>query len=167
MSLHSSQRGATLIEAVAFLAIAIAIVLGALSVWSMAASTSRENQARQEIIGMQNGVRSLFQNQSSYAGLDNALALKAGVVPTTLKIAGTSIRNPWNGAVALSPAGSNLQFVIAYDNIPEDACVKLATINSDFEQVQINNGSLSVPVSVPSASSQCRGRSNSLRFLSN
>lgn len=119
-------RGFTLTEAAIVLGI-VGLILGA--IW-VAAGAVYNNQrvatTTTQVLQMVNGIRSLYATSTTFSGTILELA-NAGVVPkdmVTLNASGvvTNVDNVWNGAVTIAAASPATGFILAYPNVPREAC---------------------------------------------
>lgn len=132
------QRGASLLEAVAYLGIAAIVILGAISLLRGAFGGANTNRVSTEITTLETNMRRLFAVQGTFPGGNQTkLLVTAGLVPGTLSndaaaAAGSEQlinafqgRTRIGGAAAANANGSN--FWITYTNVPQDSCVALLT----------------------------------------
>lgn len=158
------QRGASLLEAVAYLGIAAVVILGAVALLRTAFGGANLNRAAQEITGLETSIRRLFATQGVFDGgnFTNVLA-QAGVIPSTLSVPTSGDRlqagNVFQGSTAAGGACAAGQqctnFWIRYTNVPTDACVSLVTTSSaTLIQVAAGAGTNlgTLPTAVPAAS---------------
>jgi hypothetical protein len=75
-------------------------------------------------------IQHMFSGAADYTGLDNDLAIKAGVVPASF-IKGSVLKNPFGGDVTLTPVTEDAAFSIALTSIPQEECTKLAKFQAD------------------------------------
>ena len=155
----SDQRGASLLEGIAYLGIAALVILGAVSLLSGAFSSATTNRAAEEIIAIRTAVKKLYMGQNVGYGtgalatdLNNAKAL-----PTTLAVTSssgvTTFKNAWDGAVVITGAGNT--FTISYESIPKDVCINLLSTSTGWNSVKVGNNTLSTPISPTTASNNC------------
>jgi hypothetical protein len=125
----SVQRGATLLEAIAFLGIAAIVVLGAVGMLSSAFSSADVDKANNELVGMRVAIKKLYSNSNGYpaAGANMLPAIIAArALPGTLTVAANgAVTNGWGGVVTVT--GLVNSFTITYNNVPQDACIGLLT----------------------------------------
>ena len=133
------KRGVTLIEAVLYISIALALIVGGLVFFQQASLAQRTNSAVRNISAIASETRGLYQQQNDFEGFTQAALINAGAVPTSL-IGGTAaapiLVNEWGGnivaggtaAVAGPPAFAvNSGFFVTYPNVPTAACVRLTS----------------------------------------
>ena len=135
LKIHTTQRrqkGATLLEALAFLGIAAIVIVGAIAMFRSAQS----NDMVQQLSGLRGNIKTLFSSQAQYgpasgAAGNNALGetmINAKALPDTLRVTGTAparvINNAWSGVVQVD--GNTSDFWIRYTNVPQEVCVKVA-----------------------------------------
>ena len=128
----------TLLETLGSLLIVLIVIAGAALGLNAAFSSSKLADVEQGIVTMRMQVQHMFSGSSDYSGLDNSLALKAGVVPKQL-IKGNTIKNPFGGDVIISSSPDNSAFSIQLTNVPQEQCTKLARFQTDaWLSVDIN-----------------------------
>ena len=161
----SRQRGASLLEGIAYLGIAAIVVLGAVSLLTGAFGSAKSNQTIEELTALRTGVRKLYAGQTYPAAIVPTL-ITANSVPNTLAItrgANPAISNGWAGAVTVVGAGGT--FAISYPNVPQDVC--MAVVSGANGWTQISDGTTTinvVPATAANATSLCPNTSNTLTF---
>ncbi len=87
-----------------------------------------------------------FYSGTNYDGLNNTMAIKAGLFPKAfLRGSGTSATamNAFGGAITLAADTTNSRFSIKLDAIPEEECMQLARFQSDaWDEVKVNTTSV-------------------------
>ena len=120
------QRGVTLIEAVLFIVIALALTAGGIVLFQQASTSARVRDAVQSVIGLQSGVRALHLHEAEFGPGDLLPGiLVSASFPQRLSIGedGT-LANEFGGAVAVTGFGRDA-FAIRYGNVPADACTRM------------------------------------------
>ncbi len=138
-----NEKGRSMVEMLGVLAIIGVLSAGGLAGYSKAMFKHKMNTTIDQITMIVTNIRTLYGTQGNYAGLDNGMAIKAGIIPNamyTANSAGTyasnaSLVNPFKGGatIATAEAKSGLAdtaFIVTYSNLPSEACVQIAT--SDF-----------------------------------
>lgn len=169
VNFSSRQRGASLLEGIAYLGIAALVVLGAVSLLTGAFSSAQSNRAAEEIVSIRTGVKKLYMGQAnSYvAGLLTKQLITAKVLPTTLSpdSTGTTLTNAWGGGVVIT--GATADFTISYDKVPQDGCIGMLSGASGWTKVASGTVSvISFPVTPADAVSLCTGTSNLITLTS-
>jgi PilS N terminal len=160
------QKGASLLEALAFIIISLVVISGGVAMWRMASSGSLENAATNQIMAVQTSYRGLYSGQNSYGtGNITGVGITAGLFPSDLKISGTTVTNGWSGAVVVTGATST--FTISWANVPPESCSKLAVMKSDWVSVTINGTAQTMPITPVAATTACSATANTLVFTSN
>jgi len=140
------KYGITLVEALLVVAVGAVIVSGVVTLYTSASSNQRVNQAIQQVQKISGDTRSLFSGQAGYTGLNNAIAISAGVVSPDMLANNNNIRNPWSGQVDISASESdNTNFTIEYNSLPETACLRLAQAisgGSGLAQLNVSGNTL-------------------------
>ncbi|MDW9481208.1 hypothetical protein GOB57_21420 [Sinorhizobium meliloti] len=130
--LHKTRRrGATLMEMVAWLALAAMIIAGALVLWNVANGSRQTTTAMTQLNQIQTAVRTLYSGQPSYTGLSTQVLVDSKALQQSM-ISGATIRHAYNGAVTVTPVpttngGANSAFRISFANVPQDACQQMLT----------------------------------------
>lgn len=133
--MQNCQAGRSMLEMLGVLSIIGVLSIGGIAGYSKMMTQYKINTCMQQINIMSSKLSAIGSQISSYGGLDNASAIKFNAVPAEL-ISGTSLINPFGGAVTISAApllsGSSTDtqaYTISYFNLPEEACLALASRN--------------------------------------
>jgi hypothetical protein len=87
-------------------------------------------------------IQHMFSGSADYTGLDNALAIKAGLVPKPF-IKGDALKNAFGGDITLTPVVGSAAFSIKLTNIPQDECTKLARFQTDaWLSIDVNGNTI-------------------------
>jgi hypothetical protein len=166
------QRGASLLEGIAYLGIAAIVVIGAIALLRTAFGSANANTMLEQLSSMQTATRKLYMTtQGNYgAGSLDAPIIAAGAVPQgmSVNVNAATITNAWGGAVTL--VGANTTFTISYANVPQDVCVDALTgTTTGFTTVAVNGAAaLPTPVSPAAATGACNGgNANAIVWTSN
>ncbi len=136
-----NEQGRSMIEMLGVLAIVGVLSVGGIAGYSKAMNKFKTNKVGDQIQMISTNIRTLFSSQRTYAGLNNGMALQAGLIPGEMYQAVSSggaydsdytITNAFGGGVAInvvdqSTANDDMAFTIAVDQIPQSACVSIAT----------------------------------------
>lgn len=107
----------------------------------------------------------LYTGSIDYTGLDNALALKTGIVPKRFR-RGDNLFTPWGGAITLATGSDVGTFTITLEGILQEDCAKMGTYQSDsWDSVSINGANLDKYSSVATAGAAC-STTNTLIYTS-
>jgi type II secretory pathway pseudopilin PulG len=150
------QRGASLLEAIAYLGIAAVVVLGAVSLLNGAFGSAKSNQTSEEVVALRTAVRKLYMGQSYPVESLTPSLILANAVPATLaRGAGAgALSNSWGGAVTV--AGTAAGFTITYNAIPQDVCVNLISGASGWTSITQGQTALTTfPATVANATTLC------------
>lgn len=153
---RKSQRGMTLVEIIAALAVVGAVIVGALALFDNASSSQRATQLYMDVQALRTAAQQLYMGRGSYAGLAHGDLIAAQKVPPTLTITGGNITSVFNGAVTMGPTGTQ-QFWIQTANIPEAACEQLLhATNATWGQVQVGGTVMNVfPIPIATVNAAC------------
>jgi hypothetical protein len=159
------QRGASLLEGIAYLGIAAIIILGAVSLLSNAFGSAHTNRSYGELTSIRTGVKKLYMGQSAAFGMGELTETLIGakVYPTSLFVSGNTVKNSWNGKIVVTGAGNT--FTISYAAVPKDVCVNMVSGGNDWIALQVNEGAvLTPPITPTAATSACDGTSNTITW---
>ena len=160
-----AQRGISLIEVIASLALVAVVIGGALALLSSGNTSAYTTQMQRDLVSIRAALQQIYNGQGGYtAGSLNSILINANRVPTTMSISGTTITHALNGTVTVTGATSN--FTITVTNIPSDVCVGLVSGAAGYQSVQVgaNPAITSFPVSPATSSSQCAGGPKTIVF---
>jgi type II secretory pathway pseudopilin PulG len=128
------KRGVTLIEAVLYISIALALIVGGLVFFQQASLAQRTNSAVRNVSALASETRALYQASSSFAGFSTSTLIDAGAAPSSI-INGANLQNEWGGAILAEPSNvdgiANDGFSVTYENLPLAACVRLASYDAN------------------------------------
>ncbi|HEX7685805.1 MAG TPA: type 4 pilus major pilin [Trinickia sp.] len=165
------QRGASLLEGIAYLGIAAIVVIGAIALLRTAFGSANANTMLEQLSSLQTATRKLYMTtQGNYGtGSLNGPLIAAGAVPQGMSVSasGSTVTNSWGGDVAVT--GASTSFTIDYKNVPQDVCVDALTgTTTSWTSVVIGTGSsLPTPVSPAAAQTACATGSNEITWTSN
>jgi hypothetical protein len=163
----SRQRGASLLEGIAYLGIAALVILGAVSLLASAFGNAQANRATEETVSLRTAVRKLYSGQTypTVAGAITSTMITARAVPSTLNVnvAANTITNSWGGAVTF--AGTGATFTLTYSSVPQDVCVNMLSGASGWNSVAGNGTTIATaPVTAAEASQVCSQTNNNITF---
>lgn len=128
-------------------------------------SSSKLASTNQGLMSLRLQIQQLYSGGSDYAGLDNDLALKSGLVPKSF-VRGAKMQTPWGGDVVLSASSDGTSFAISLSEIPQEECTKLATSQLDsWSSVSVNGTPIEKATGASSAARSCND-SNTIVFTS-
>lgn len=179
------MRGFSLVEILLVIGIIIALAIAAFVLYPRVQMSQQANQESSNLTAIAAQTKQVFSN-GVYDGLTNDVALAARIFPTTmtqnLTAAGSPVRNVWKGAVTIADAAPTTagtrEFVITYNAVPAEACVRLATgVGNNFDQIRVGaSGAAGVvvkpslqPVDQALAALECekQANNNTVTFVSN
>lgn len=167
------QRGASLLEGIAYLGIAAIVILGAVSLLISAFGGAESNRLIEEVTSLRTSVRKLYMSQANNYGtgaLDVNL-INANAVPGTLQVnrAAGTITNAWGGAVSVTAGtaiGAN-GFSVTYNGVPDDVCTTAVAGSTGWTSIVVNNATLNPPFTPNDARTNCNATNNAIAWGAN
>ena len=149
------QRGVTLMELIAGLAVMAVIVVGALALYNTAVNSQRATQLKQDTAALRSAVNSLWMGQGSYGAVGanlNQTLVSAARVPSTIQVvAGNppTLRHVGGGTVVVSVHATNPQrFSVAVNGLNESLCIEMLSGPQDWVEIGTAVGA-APPVAIP------------------
>jgi len=172
-SVRREQRGASLVEAVAFLGTATVVAVNAASMIGDATNAADTLSVAQDAVVIQTDVRALGLMRGGGTNLDLSMLAAAQRLPGSLQLApdGT-VTDRWGGQVALGPVpGSAGLFSLAYANVPSDVCTAtLATAGNNWVAIGVvgSDAGLVAPADMTPrfAAEACAGGPHTIEWIS-
>lgn len=116
-------------------------------------------------------IQSLYNAQNNFTSLNNAVIIAGKLAPADM-VSGANLVNPWNGTVTFAVDASNAaRYTMTHNDVPNDACAKLAMGIAGSISVQINSGTIhnsaTNPLDAGAATTACNSGtdSNTLAFV--
>ena len=147
MKLKDEQCGRSMVEILGVLAILGVLTVACIAGFSKAIAKYRVNTIKDQMTMLVSNIKTTYGKFPSYAGLENKVALEAGVVPKDMAV-GTReniIRNNFSGNVYIETRHSPKKvhegaFRITHEGLSDEACVALATTSFDEHLVKVEFG---------------------------
>jgi X-X-X-Leu-X-X-Gly heptad repeat protein len=163
-----AQRGASLLEAIAYLGIAAIVVIGAVALLNGAFSSAGTNELAEQVNAIQTGVKKLYMGQTNgYTGVTNDVLASAGVFPSTVPVNGGTATNTWGGTVNVTGVTTGT-FQIDYTNIPTAVCINAVTSGGSWTSISVNGTAVTtLPLTPTQAQTDCSaGNANEVIWTS-
>jgi hypothetical protein len=164
-----AQRGASLLEAIAYLGVAAIVVIGAVSLLNGAFSSASTNQLAEQVNAIQAGVKKLYMGQTNgYSGINNTTLASAAVFPSTIPVNNGAAVDAWGGAVNVASSGDGSgTFTISYANVPQSVCINAVSAGGSWTGVSVNGAAATLPATPDSAQKACTSTtSNTITWTS-
>ncbi len=163
-----NQRGLTLVELLAALAVVAAVVAGALALYNAASVSQSSTQLLQDVTSIRGAVKSIWASQGNYG--DGSLVstlVAANRLPTTVRVSddGTTLTHVLGGAVTIT--GDTNTFDIGVAGVPKDVCISLSTGTTSWSGVKIGSAAQTIPLTPTAAATACSADKNDIVFSSN
>lgn len=128
---------------------------------------SKLTQTQQALASLRMKTIAVFSaSVDGYAGLDNDIAIRAGIIPQTMR-RGDVVRNAWGGDVELAEAdGDASSFTITLSDVPEKDCISLSVFQREaWDAVSVNGNDINLEDGVGTAGGYCEsGNGNVLMY---
>lgn len=132
------ERGISLIEAVLYLVIALAVIVGGIVFFQQAQLSSSVTDTARAGVSISSETRGLYQNQRSFGTGDITSALvSAGAVPSNFQDDAGNIVHPFDGTVRVD--GNVDGFAVTFVDFSEAACLRLGSVG-EGKQGQLGTG---------------------------
>ena len=127
--ISSQESGRSMIEMLGVLAIIGVLSVGGIAGYSMAMAKFKTTKAIDQIQTITTNVRTLLAGQRRWPSISSAQSwYNLGVLSDETYNSGDKGYNAYGGGIEIKTGASTARtFSIAYDGIPQDACVKLGT----------------------------------------
>ena len=134
-----NEQGRSMIEMLGVLAIVGVLSVGGIAGYSKAMAKFKANKVIDQVTMISTNIRTLYASQRTYNGLNNVLAKMTNAVPAEMYDVQTDsvitnafsghvfITDAYNVATANADQSNDDAYVIAFDSIPQAACVTMAT----------------------------------------
>ncbi|MBP7565979.1 MAG: prepilin-type N-terminal cleavage/methylation domain-containing protein [Burkholderiaceae bacterium] len=168
------QRGISLLELIAGLAIIAIIIIGALALISQADASARSTEMLRGVSGIQASVIGLGKSRGSFGGGSagddlTAAMIRAKAIPDNwVKGSGSTatIRHSYGGEVTLK--GYDIEYRLTLSAVPAEACIRLIAeqAGSGWNQVKVGSDTtVTFPATLGAANTACSTSSNSMVFV--
>lgn len=167
INFRKRRRGLTLLESLLAIAIGAAVIVAAIIFYTSAQGNNLTNNAQTQVQGIVANTRSYFAGFGSYIDLgtdasNQEVAVNARIFPSSMIPNGTtSPRNPWNGDVSLVSDATGKSFVLTFQEVPLEACVRLvsqiaSSMGASLISTSVGGTNLSSPYTAATVASACR-----------
>ena len=144
------NRAVTLIEAVLYISIALALIVGGLVFFQQASTAAKTSATVRQLSAIIAEARVLIKGMPQTGSVDEPMdiasfLISAGAVPPDMVTSATSLSNPFGGATVLGswPSINGPVILIGLSNVPQGVCARLMTASSgsDFSPLTDAAGS--------------------------
>lgn len=137
------QAGFTLIELGLVLAIVALVLGGVILAFQMHKNNTTKNLSVQYITLISSNAKQLFGQAGAYGDVNTEIAVRSGLIPRELRIAGTNTaNNPYGAPITVTPGngtGTNDLLVLGWGNVPGvEACNSIVrSVERDLRRVVV------------------------------
>lgn len=137
-------RGMTLIETVLVLAVGISALVGGTMLYFQSNRAASAFETIRHTSSLIPGIDAAYRSQGDYAGLDTSSAIAAGLIPNSMIVPGGA-RSAFGGKLEISSQSPFSSFIIAFHDLPQDACIRLFALNGgDLEIARSARASVTI-----------------------
>jgi len=165
-----AARGATLLEAIAFLSVSGIVILGALALFGSSFKGAAAERLVDESNAVAANVRAAYQSAGTggYAALSMTDLYNAKAFPDTLQasVSGSTVTltDTWGGAVTVTLDSSGLP-VLTYGNVPKEVCIAALLGSNNWRSVTVNGTALaSATPTAAQATTACASSANTIAW---
>jgi prepilin-type N-terminal cleavage/methylation domain-containing protein len=132
------QRGFGLLEIAIGLVIAAALAAAIMTFFQNANNNAKTNETLAQIAAIQSAVQGLYNGQPTYSTLTTANIASSGALPAKM-IVGSTMRNPFNGNVTVTPNAGGDTYTIEMALIPSEPCLRLVSqdLGRNMSQLEV------------------------------
>lgn len=158
----------TLLETLGALLISLIVMGGSAYMISKGIDNDKISKAEQNLSTFRLDIKQLYSGEPDFSGLTTDIAVANKIVPNSMLKSTGEVRNVWNGAVTVATGTTPTTFTITHNNIPEYACVKLATFQAgSWESVKVNGVEINQSSGMVAAITNEVSATNTVIFTSN
>jgi prepilin-type N-terminal cleavage/methylation domain-containing protein len=160
------QRGITLVELIAGLAIISIIIVGALALVGQADTAARSTEMLKGVNGIRANVKGLYTSQGGYGTTSLIANMKAANALPENWISGTSasptLTHSYGGNVTVTGTASGSAFEITLSAVPKAACIRLLSnqVGTSWTSVKVGTTTVAFPITVATATTSCAADTN-------
>ncbi|MDK9702580.1 MAG: prepilin-type N-terminal cleavage/methylation domain-containing protein [Sulfuritalea sp.] len=155
------QKGMTLMELIAALAIIATVIVGAVALYGNASSSSNAVGMTKDLMAVRSATQQLFQGQGGYGTASlNSTLITARKIPGDLSVSGSTISTPIGGTLTVT--GNTSKFTLTVTNVPADVCTQMLTgLSTGWTSVKVGASAalttFPVTPAIATAAAQCGG----------
>ncbi|EOT8082540.1 type 4 pilus major pilin [Escherichia coli] len=170
------QKGLSLIEASMVLALSAIVVSGVMYYYQAASDNNKTQSTVSEVMSIISAVNGLYVGSSSYKGLDGKVIMNTSAIPENYKDGNNKIIHPFGGEIEIKAANDDTKYYIILKDVPQGACVNLASMNFGTSLAGAGVGNTAVTNAIAGklqskaltpadAASKCTQSTNTIAFL--
>lgn len=163
---QTTESGFTLLELLLVVGVGALLLVGGIATYRQVTSGNQTNEAQRELQRVTSSVRTAYQSQNDYSGLDTDTAIQLGVFPGLAT--GTTPTNPFGGDTTVVENGTDARlFDLEMTDVPEAACIRLGTSIQDpaeLDNLDIGGTAVTVPASIADVTAPCAGAPVDITF---
>ncbi|MBR1649444.1 MAG: hypothetical protein IJ689_07615 [Alphaproteobacteria bacterium] len=130
-----SQKGYTLIESIAFIAIISMVAISIIKVINSMMDRYKVSRVNSQVVELQRAISNRFSASANYSTLNNALLKRENLAPGDVHWVDDTMYNKFDGQITVNGTYSSTvqmiksgeAFEIQFQNLPKNACVELVT----------------------------------------
>lgn len=162
-SVMKNQRGVTLMELIAGLAVMAVVVVGAVALYGSATSSEKSTTMQRDLGALQAAARQIFNGQGTYGPPGTNIGsplVTANKIPSTLAVSGSGATTKFvhrdNGDITIASTGNSFSMTVT--TVSADLCVPLMTNAAGWTSVKAGSADArtSFPISPTNAETDCK-----------
>ena len=127
MKFNSEQSGRSMVEMLGVLAIIGVLSVAGIAGYSKAMAKFKQSKLMDQVSLTAANIRTAYSGQPNYNGLTNSVAISLGLIEESMKNGSSGIKHSYGDTVTLGTSDSDVQFTMAFANVPQDACVAIGS----------------------------------------
>ena len=168
---HAGFNALELMLVLAVIAVGIGVAIHTMTGNSNSQNT---NQMVSDVTALVSNVKANYTSSTDgYTSVSTDTAVSAGLIPTDLKLNGTTVQSQFQGGtIEITPANSGEAFSITYTSVPSAICNKVvATLaGSAFLTIDVGGTAVydsvnNIPIVPATISTQCGGSGNTATII--
>lgn len=152
------QGGFGLIEIMIVIILLLTMLYAIMSRSDTAFSSSDSSNELGHVSSLITGTKQLKTTSGYGVSIDLTSTLYAsGAIPADMTYSASKIYNTWNGKVTIASTATGMAFTVKYENVPQDACISLATKAASYSYSTTINANTAIvgEVTAATATTQC------------
>lgn len=146
--------------------VALLAVSAVMLILYQALGSSKASGAISDLAQTAANIQGMYAGQNNFTSLGTVISQNPKSVVASSMIAqdGSTLTNPWGGAVIIKPDANSAMFDIGIDQVPDKACISIAN-SLAYLNVTINGTTLNAPADAGAVAAACTATTNTMNFV--